>query len=219
MDVTEKALTDDEWWRFIRKAEGVAGTGPLTGLPLAELHPSRSEMVRVRDLAAYWLMGHTGLRVGELVKLGWSEVWVDGAPVDRIKVVEAVGKGGFTRLLPVDSFVSASLVRLRSVANAVCAGVGLRCVLGCGPDWRPIGIRVVQRKVAELGRRSVGRSVGCHELRHTFAVRVRRRSDLAVLQRLLGHRHLSSTAVYAGVTGDELDRAVAGLASDTGGGR
>lgn len=215
MDVKDKALTDDEWWKFIRKAEGVAGQGPLTGLPLAQLHPSRSELVRVRDLVAFWLMGHCGIRVGELVKLAWQEVWADGAPVSRIHVIESVGKGGFARLLPVDSFVSAALARLRCVANSVLGSVDFRFVLGCGPDWRAIGVRVLQRKCSELGSDAIGRSVGCHELRHTFAVRVRRRADLAVLQRLLGHRHLSSTAVYAGVTAHELDMAVAGLGSST----
>lgn len=213
MDVTDLALTTDEWWRFMRRAEGVCGEGALTGLPLAPVHPSVSDLIRVRDLAALWLMGHCGFRVGEVVKLRWSEVWADETTVARIAVTEDVGKGGRTRLLPVDPFVSGALGRLRGVAITVLGQVVCGPVLGCGPGWRPIGVRGVQRKVADLGLGALGRPVGCHQLRHTFAVRVRRRSDIAVLQRLLGHARLSSTAVYAGVTADECDAAVAGLSA------
>ena len=211
MNVLDRALSDAEWWRLIRYAEAVRGDGPLTGLPLASVHPSVSELIRVRDLAALWLMGHCGLRVGELVKLPWEAVWADGAVVTRIEVGSEVAKGSRPRVVGVDSFVLGALGRLRVVADGVLGGVSQRRVLGCGPSWRAIGVRGVQRKVSELGLASLGRPVGCHQLRHTFAVRIRRRSDIAVCQRLLGHACLSSTAVYAGVTADECDGAVMGL--------
>lgn len=211
MDVLDRALSDAEWWRLIRYAEGVKGEGPLTGLPLAAVHPSRSDLIRVRDLAALWLMGHCGLRVGELVKLPWEAVYADGAVVARIHVSVRVAKGGRPRTVAVDSFVAGALGRLRSVANACLAGVELGCVLGCGPGWRPIGVRCIQRKVGDLGGVALGRAVAPHQLRHTFAVRIRRRSDIAVCQRVLGHARLSSTAVYAGVSADECDEAVMGL--------
>ncbi len=213
MDVMERALTNEEWWRLVRYAESVPGEGPMSGLPLGSVHPSVSELIQVRDLAALWLMGHAGLRVGELVKLEWKAVWAHEAAVARIRIGPEVAKGGRPRIVGMDPFVAASLSRLRIVANLVRGRVSLGRVLGCGPGWRPIGVRVVQRKVGELGCAALGRSVGCHQLRHTFAVRIRRSSDVAVCQRLLGHARLSSTAVYAGVTADECDRAVAGLSA------
>lgn len=213
MDTRVKSLTSQEWWRFVRKGEKLKGEGPLTGLPLASVHPTASELIRVRDLCAMWLMGHCGFRVGEVVKLGWSEVMCDGLPVARIEVSKAVGKDGFTRTLPVDAFVAGALFRLHSVAKVVLDGGLDGRVLGCGPRWRPIGTRILQRKVAEFGRASLGRSVGCHELRHTFAVRVRRASDIAVCQQLLGHRRLASTQIYAGVSAEECATAVASLSA------
>ena len=197
----------------MRYAEQATGEGPMTGLPLAELNPSRSELIRVRDLAALWLMGHAGFRVGELVKLPWAAVWANDNVVARIEVGADVAKGSRRRVVGVDVFVAASLVRLRSVADGVLGGVPLGRVLGCGSAWRAIGVRVVQRKVNELGHAAIARPVGCHQLRHTFAVRIRRRTDIAVLQRVLGHARLSSTAVYVGVTVDECDRAVMGLSA------
>ena len=197
----------------MRYAEQARGEGPMTGLPLAELNPSRSELIRVRDLCALWLMGHAGFRVGELVKLPWAAVWVNDNVVARIEVGVDVAKGSRRRVVGVDVFVAASLVRLRSVADRVLGGVALGTVLGCGIGWRPIGVRGVQRKVSDLGCAALGRPVGCHQLRHTFAARIRRRADIAVLQRLLGHARLSSTAVYVGVTVDECDRAVMGLSA------
>lgn len=197
----------------MRYAEQVTGEGPMTGLPLAELNPSSSELIRVRDLAALWLMGHAGFRVGEVVKLPWEAVWANEAVVARIEVGPEVAKGSRRRVVGVDVFVAAALVRLRSVAVRVLGREPCGHVLGCGPGWRAVGVRGVQRKVRELGCVALARPVGCHQLRHTFAVRIRRRTDIAVLQRILGHARLSSTAVYVGVTVAECDRAVMGLST------
>ncbi len=59
-------------------------------------------------------------------------------------------------------------------------------------------MRDVQRLVAKFARLAgITRKVTPHTLRHTFATRfLRRGSDLATLQLLLGHANLATTTRY-----------------------
>jgi integrase/recombinase XerC len=74
-----------------------------------------------------------------------------------------------------------------------------------------LGPRPIQLRFAALCRKAgispasggQARNVSIHSLRHTFATRLYRKTgDLYLVQRALGHRHITTTEIYARV-GDE----------------
>jgi integrase/recombinase XerC len=53
------------------------------------------------------------------------------------------------------------------------------------------------------------RRISIHSLRHTFATRLYHKTgDLYLVQRALGHRHITTTEIYARVGDESLRRAV-----------
>lgn len=67
-----------------------------------------------------------------------------------------------------------------------------------GRDGRPMCSRHASRRICAWMDRAGIRRVNVHQLRHCFALNLYERTrDLLVVQRALGHRSVSSTAVYA----------------------
>ncbi|MEA3062965.1 MAG: hypothetical protein QOJ94_2746, partial [Sphingomonadales bacterium] len=156
--------------------------------------------------AAVLILVSLGLRVAELVALRPGDFSPDNGAL-RVR-----GKGRRERcVFVVDS-------RLRSVSGSLAArgGEGL---FSPGGEWTTQAVRRRLRTLAaEAG---IARRVTPHMLRHTCATLLLEDGvDLRVLQRLLGHENIATTALYAHV-GDAalrtaLERAelLAGLASD-----
>ncbi|MCK6491319.1 MAG: tyrosine-type recombinase/integrase [Planctomycetes bacterium] len=66
--------------------------------------------------------------------------------------------------------------------------------------------------VSEAARRAGIPHLRIHDLRHTYATHLRRKgTELATIQRLLGHQDLKTTMIYADFTDEEAGRAVQDL--------
>ncbi len=158
-------------------------------------------------VAAVLLMLSVGLRVGELVRLRPSDYDRDSGGL------HVRGKGRRERrVFVVDPRLAALLGGLAERAQAPSL---------CGPagrDWTPQAVRRELRAfAAEAG---VARRVTPHMLRHTCATLLLEDGvDLRVLQRLLGHENIATTALYAHVGDSGLRRALAqaGLLEGLGG--
>ena len=68
----------------------------------------------------------------------------------------------------------------------------------------------MQRSFDEwLAAAGIGKNISVHGLRHTFATSLLERTgNLALVQQSLGHRHISTTTIYAHVPSEELQQAM-----------
>ncbi|HYD36394.1 MAG TPA: tyrosine-type recombinase/integrase, partial [Allosphingosinicella sp.] len=157
--------------------------------------------------AAVLLMLSVGLRVGELVRLRPADSDRDSGGLN------VRGKGSRERRVFVtDRRLAALLERLAARGDSPSL---------CGPAGRLWTTQSVRRELrgfaADAG---VTRRVTPHMLRHTCATLLLEDGvDLRVLQRLLGHENIATTALYAHVGDSGLRRALeqAGLLAGLGG--
>lgn len=154
-----------------------------------------------RDRAILEVAYSCGLRVGELVRLNWTDI--DAA----LGVVRVRGKGNKERIVPIGKKALEALERYRSSLPQLCGG----------RTWDSDAVFVNQRG-GRLTVRSVARAVDSHTLasgvrtkmsphaiRHSFATHLLGAgADLRAIQELLGHASLSTTQKYTHVNLDEL---------------
>ena len=141
-----------------------------------------------RDRAIVWLMVGMGLRRGEVAALRWE----DYDPSGRVMLVR--GKGDRERELPVPTEVARILTRLNGGAGAIIRSHKDR-FRGVQPGT--IGKRVTQLMRDAGIKRAAYDGVSAHALRHTAASDVLDAcDDLRVVQEMLGHQNLATTAIY-----------------------
>lgn len=141
-----------------------------------------------RDRAVVWLMVGLGLRRAEVAGLRWEHY----DPRERLLLV-VDGKGGHERLLPVPSGVASALGRIERTTGPIVASER------DGSHLRPatIGARVAEIMSRAGVKRAAWDGVSAHALRHTAASDVLDvAGDLRIVQQMLGHQSLSSTAIY-----------------------
>ncbi len=153
---------------------------------------------------------YTGMRSGELRTLRRDHLDVDAG---RARVI---GKGSRPRVVvvppPLQPILSCYLDEVRPAlpASPLLLSNPARRVTTA---HRGFGPEAVHREVELAGQRAgvPGRHFP-HRWRHTFATElVRAGIDIHVVQRLLGHRSVSSTVGYTHLATDDLQRAVDGL--------
>lgn len=156
----------------------------------------RTTGVCVRNYAMAVLMLDTGLRVGELVQLIWSDLVCAAQPVHTLRVRAEIAKTKRERTIPLSS-------RCIQVIHSLMAGFWKRTptdgslfVFYTYSPQRHITTRQVERIIAVTGEIAIGRPITPHTLRHTFATRLKDVTDIRTVQELLGHQLLTSTQIY-----------------------
>ncbi|MGH3487538.1 MAG: tyrosine-type recombinase/integrase [Actinopolymorphaceae bacterium] len=144
-----------------------------------------------RDRAIAGLMLYCGLRSAEVLGLDVLDVDIGG------RWLKVVGKGERERRVPLDADV-ASMVQVYLLAERPESGSRRLFLVAKGPNrGQPLtaaGLRTIFRY-----HRGLTGIVGGHPhaLRHTFGTALAEAGvDLAVMQALLGHAHVDTTARY-----------------------
>jgi integrase/recombinase XerD len=135
-----------------------------------------------------------GLRLGEILHLRAADI----DPARRLLWVRR-GKGANDRGVPLPDQLLDELRPYRQDRRPPD-------LLFPGPTGRPLGETVLQRAI-HLARVAAGldKPATCHTLRHCYATHLLEAgTDLPTLQRLLGHRHLSTTLGYLHLRADRL---------------
>jgi integrase/recombinase XerD len=147
------------------------------------------------DRAWFYLLAHTGVRLGELRELRLGDLDLAGR---RLTVRQ--GKGLRDRVVPLSGTVCQALNDYLQVRGE--AETDHLLVL----RQEPLKATLVPFRLGRYGD-TVGVDVSPHRLRHTLATRlVNAGMDIVSIQRLLGHEKLDTTMIYSHVHDETMER-------------
>lgn len=131
------------------------------------------------------LMVEAGLRVGEVTKLFWADLFFKSEPVQSIVVRSEITKTKTERSVPCSlSLLTAMKLYKEDFPDNFMPTLA----------WPTV--RQIQRIIKTAGIATINRLVTPHTLRHTFATRLMRITNIRTVQELLGHKRLTSTQIY-----------------------
>lgn len=183
-------VTDDELPKLTSAAYGVKHPFPL----------------------AFFLWLRAGLRLGETRNLAWMDLVFQGNVNTSLRVEAAKSKSHQTRTLPIDP-VLADVIRNAWHGYAMPRHFAPpHFALALRPNGNAISARQLERTLQTLGRANIGRQISPHVLRHTFATRLLKVTDLRVVQEALGHKSVATTQIYTHVNTQDVNKAIEQLA-------
>lgn len=162
-----------------------------------------------RDYTMIFLCLSTGLRCSELVGLHIEDIAPYGNVTSILTVPVRIAKGGKKRDIPINDETRSLLKRFLSFKfdQGELSGAD-RFLFITKFTGKPLSSRDFQRIVKLLSIRFIGRSISPHTLRHTFATRLMKHTNLRVVQELLGHSSIQTTEIYTHVNIDDAEEAI-----------
>ena len=163
-----------------------------------------------RDRAMLELALHSGLRVSELAGLDVCHVAHQGVPRQVMHLPASITKGARERSVPLNAAARRAISSLLSFNGMRGFSVAPHAPLFVTRKHQRVSVRLIQRLVEDLRQRA-GLDVPLtpHGLRHRFATSVMQATgNLRVVQKLLGHSRLDTTAVYSHPSPTDLSAAV-----------
>lgn len=157
--------------------------------------PDVGDPLGLRDRAMLEVLYACGLRVSELVGLGWEQVSL------RQGVLRTFGKGNKERLVPLGDEAMHWLARYQREARAVLLGDNLSDVVFPSRRGEQMTRQTFWHRIKLHAKRAgIAASISPHTLRHAFATHLLNHgADLRTVQMLLGHSDLSTTQIYTHV--------------------
>jgi len=171
---------------------------PRGVLTIAQAHrlvatPNLYDPIGVRDRAILETLYGTGLRLGEVVRADLTDLDLR----NRVLLVRT-GKGRKDRIVPIGAAAVTALDHYLTDTRPRLANAGEPALFvnRNGRRLQAPGLRV---RVHNAGHR-IGVTLTPHALRHAYATHLLRGgADLRHVQALLGHRSLTTTAIYTRV--------------------
>lgn len=154
------------------------------------------------------LMLDTGLRVGEVVKLLQSDLVLAGEPMLSLHIRAEISKTKTERTIPLSGRVRAAVKMMQKSWWTHPDQIGEIHAFWSIERWKGLTTRQVERIIENASKKAFGRKVNPHVLRHTFASKLMRVTDMRTVQDLLGHKQLSSTQVYTHPNSDDKKKAI-----------
>jgi integrase/recombinase XerD len=161
----------------------------------------------IRDRALIEVLYATGLRRAELIDLTIYDLDLQTSTL-RIEP----GKGDATRLVPLTASALAALKLYLDEARTLWAQAAQQTHLfvstrSDGPLADADIVRIVQKAARRAG---IAKHISPHTLRHSVATHLlQSQADIRQIQKLLGHRRLSSTEIYTHVEIGDLQEVIA----------
>jgi integrase len=141
-------------------------------------------------------MIHCGLRVGELVQLTLDMVLLERRPLEMVNLDASITKTNIARAVPMPIIVKGALTQyIKDDYHWYSCPENFVFPSGIG-SVNHITVRRVQQLLSKISKVAIGLEISPHVLRHTFATRMMKLTDIPTLQRLMGHKSIKSTQVY-----------------------
>ncbi len=158
-------------------------------------------ILALRNRAILETLYSTGVRVSELAGLNVTDVDASNS------VVRVLGKGSKERLAPIGAKALNAIAAYRkALAEKAGASPADDGAMFLNKDMGRLSTRSIARVVEKLARTTgLAVPVSPHAMRHSFATHILDAgADLRAVQKLLGHRSLSTTQRYTHVSIDRL---------------
>lgn len=197
-------------------------TGPKT-LDVTEQHTFLNELLcavgtkkqfrrGVRNYTMALLMLEAGLRVGEVVQLKVSNLYFGATPVLNIILPSTITKNKIERTVPVSTRLKQALEEFAKEVIADFIMAHNELVFYSTRTKAPMSTRQVERIFRQAALKALGRPIHPHVLRHTFATKLMRVTDIRTVQELLGHSSVTSTQIYTHPSDQDKRKAIEGMA-------
>jgi len=170
--------------------------------------PLHSCSVNQRNYTMAVLMLDAGLRVSEVCHLLISDLLITGQPVKALRIRAEIAKRSVERVIPCTQRIQEAVQYCRKKLWCAEWAPGEMPAFGGKNPFSHITSRQVERIIKRAGFLALDRDIHPHVLRHTFATRLMRVTNIRVVQGLLGHKHLSSTQVYTHPNGQDMKKAI-----------
>jgi integrase len=167
-----------------------------------------TEWKAARNAVIVLLMSEAGLRVGEVVKLLYSDCYFACKPVLKLQVRSDVAKGGQEREVPLTLRLMFALARYWYGRETVDDKVKGQILITRTRFGEKLTVRGIEKYLEKIGRVCLGIKLYPHMLRHTCATKLMRITDMPTVQKILGHKHLSSTEIYTHPNSEDMDIAI-----------
>lgn len=173
--------------------------------------PTKTARKGIRNYLIGCLMLDAGLRVGEVVKLKMSHLYFNDVPVKTLVLTASVTKNHKERTVPITDRLAMSL-RSYFTQWLLCDLVNSESFVFCAANSEsPITTRQVENIINTAAYKVFGRPVNPHMLRHTFASKLMRVTNMRTVQELLGHSFITSTQIYTHPNEDDKKKAIQDL--------
>ncbi len=159
-----------------------------------------------RNRLAFVLSIYAGLRVGEIAALTIGDVATQGGDVrQEIKLGAHQTKGSKGRTVILSGRVRAEIKAYLKTDTSFHHGRPLIASQRNGRSFSNASLSMVFKEIYELA----GIRTSSHSGRRTFATRLNAKGvGMRTIQKLMGHRHIGTTALYCDVSDDTLRNAV-----------
>jgi len=165
----------------------------------------------VRNHCIGLLMLDAGLRVSEVCGLHKTDLTLNDTPHQSVVINADIAKRGRERTVPLSQ-------RLRKAIEEMIVhwwtNAQNQNTFFAFYQWgtlTALRTRQVQRIIRAASIKAIGRPIHPHMLRHTFATRLMRTTNIRIVQELLGHKNLSSTQIYTHPNNLDLKNAIDNL--------
>lgn len=183
----------------------------LLAMPNRDSPTSFQAMKRARLQVILLLLADAGLRAGEVKGLLNTDLFFNSRPVRSITIRKEIAKSKRPRSIPLSTRLQEALSAYDLTHRPPLSDCEPRPLIHGAKPLLPLTTRQIQRLVADAAAHMLLKPVHPHTLRHTFADRTRKLTDLATVSEMLGHVNLSSTQIYLHVTEEDKELAIAKL--------